>query len=87
MASAINPEPRLKVWGAPSLGVDVVEFSVPENWVDALGGLARASAYLIETGAPPSTAEDNLRVMEVVDATYRSAREGRRVPIEQTPVP
>jgi predicted dehydrogenase len=87
MSYMLRPEPRLKVWGAPSLGADVVEFSVPEHWVDALRELTRAFVRTIETGSPlPSTAEDNLRVMEVLDATYQSAREGRKVRIRQQPV-
>lgn len=82
---SIRPEPIMKVWGAPSLGANVVEYSVPEHWVDALRELTRAFVTAIETNTPPPvTAIDNLRVMEVVDATYRSAREGRLVKIEQT---
>jgi predicted dehydrogenase len=60
---------------------------VPETWVDALGGMTRAFVRACETGTPPPiTGEDNLRVIEVVEAAYRSSREGRRVPITQTPV-
>lgn len=84
MSYAIRPEPKLKVWGAPSLGAEVVEYSVPEHWVDALRELTRAFVTSVETGAPPPvTGEDNLRVMEAVDAAYRSAREGRIVPVER----
>ncbi len=81
------PEPRLLVWGAPSLGASVVEYAIPENWVDALREMARAFVVAAERGTPPPiTGEDNLRVIEVAEATYRSAREGRRVPIEQVAV-
>jgi predicted dehydrogenase len=85
----MRPEPVLKVWGAPNLlGADVVELKVPEHWVDALGGLVQEFVHAIETGtAPAVTAEDNLRVMEVLDATYQSAREGRKVSIVQQPMP
>lgn len=85
---ALTPEPKLKIWGAPVLlGANVVEYSVPENWVDALRELSREFVNAIETGAkPPVTAEDNCRVMEVIDATYQSARESRKVTIRQHPV-
>jgi predicted dehydrogenase len=40
----------------------------------------------VEAGsAPPITGLDNMRVMEVAEATYRSAREGKPVAILQTP--
>jgi len=84
MAYTMRPEPVLKVWGAPSLGANLVEYTIRENWIDALGALAAAFGATISTGAPmPVTAIDNVRVMEVIDATYQSAREGRRVTIEQ----
>jgi myo-inositol 2-dehydrogenase/D-chiro-inositol 1-dehydrogenase len=86
MSYTIKPEPRLKVWGAPSLGADVVEYAVPEHWVDALREMTRAFVRAVETGRPPPVSgEDNMRVIEVVEAAYRSSREGRRVPIHQTP--
>ena len=87
MSYTLVPEPRLKVWGAPSLGPGVVEYSIRDDWVDALGEMTRAFVRACEAGTPPPiTGEDNLRVMEVVEATYRSARESRRVAIERTPV-
>jgi predicted dehydrogenase len=65
----------------------VVEYSVPEHWTVALGELSRAFVDAIETGAtPPVTGEDNYRVMEIIDATYQSARDGRKVTIQQHPV-
>jgi predicted dehydrogenase len=80
------PEPRLKVWGAPSLGAGVVDYAIRDNWVDALGEMTRAFVRACETGTPPPiSGEDNLRVMEVAGAAYRSSREGRRVKIERTP--
>jgi predicted dehydrogenase len=88
MSYSISPEPRLKVWGAPSLGAEVVEFTIDENWVDALGNLSRAFVETIESGEdPPITGVDNMRVMEVVDATYRSAREGRTISVNTRQVP
>jgi predicted dehydrogenase len=84
MAYSIKPEPRLKVWGAPSLGADVVEYAVPEHWVDALRAMTRAFVRSVETDtSPPISGEDNLRVIEVAEAAYRSSREGRRMPILQ----
>lgn len=84
MAYTIRPEPRLKVWGAPTLGAKMVDYAVPESWTDALREMTRAFVGAVETGAPPPvTGEDNLRVMEVVDAVYRSAREGCRVRVER----
>ncbi|MBI3974258.1 MAG: Gfo/Idh/MocA family oxidoreductase [Chloroflexi bacterium] len=78
------PEPRLKVWGAPSLGANVVEYAVPENWVDALREMTRGFVRAVETGtAPPITGEDSMRVIEVSEAAYRSSHEERRVPITQ----
>ena len=87
MAYTLVPEPRLKVWGAPSLGAATVEYAVPEHWVDALGAMTRAFVEAVQAGAPPPiTGEDNMRVIEVVEAAYRSSREGRRVAIARAPV-
>lgn len=87
MSYTMKPEPRLKVWGAPSLGADVVEFAVAEHWADALREMARAFVHAVEAKLlPPITGEDNLRVIEVVEAAYRSSREGRRVEIERVVV-
>lgn len=84
MSYSMRPEPRLKVWGAPSLGAGSVEYALPEHWVDALGGLVRDFVTVVQTGSTPGvSAIDNLRVMEAVDATYQSAREGRRVAIHR----
>ena len=84
MAYTLRPEPKLKVWGPASLGAHIVEYSITENWIDALGELAKAFAATISAGLPAVvTAIDNVRVMEVVDATYQSARESRRVTISQ----
>ncbi len=84
MAYTFRPEPKLKVWGASSVTADVVEYSIRENWIDALGELAKAFATTITTGSPaPVTATDNVRAMEVIDATYQSARESRRVTIDR----
>ncbi len=81
------PEARLLVWGAPSLGADVIDYAIRDNWVDALGEMTRAFVRACETGTPaPITGEDNLRVMEVAAAAYRSAREERRVKIERMPI-
>jgi myo-inositol 2-dehydrogenase/D-chiro-inositol 1-dehydrogenase len=81
------PEPRLKVWGAPSLGAGTVDYAVPESWVDALREMTRAFVRACETGAPPPiSGEDNLRVVEVAEAAYRSSREARRVQIQRVPV-
>src|SRR5262249_22118761 len=83
MAYTLRPEPRLKIWGAPSLGADVVEYSVPEHWVDALREMTRAFVRSVEEGTPPPiTGLDNMRVIEVAEAAYRSSREGKRVKIE-----
>jgi predicted dehydrogenase len=82
MSYRIKPAPRLTVWGAPSLGAAVVEYAVPEHWVDALREMARAFVRSVETGTPPPvTGTDNLRVIEAAEAAYRSSREGRRVAI------
>jgi UDP-N-acetylglucosamine 3-dehydrogenase len=86
MSYRLVPQPRLLVWGTPSLGAGTVEYAVPEDWVDALGAMTRAFVQAAESGSPPPvTGEDNLRVMEVTEATYRAAREGRAVRIEQGP--
>jgi myo-inositol 2-dehydrogenase/D-chiro-inositol 1-dehydrogenase len=87
MSYRIKPEPRLKVWGAPSLGADIAEYAVPEHWVDALREMTRAFVRAVETKTPPPiTGEDNLRVIEVAEAAYRSSREGKRLPIRQVVV-
>ena len=87
MAYNLRPEPRLKVWGAPSLGADVVAYAIAEHWVDALREMTRAFVDTVEGATPPPiTGEDNLRVLEVAEAAYRSSREGRRVPIVQQAV-
>lgn len=84
MSYSLRPEPRLKVWGAPSLGASIVEYALPEHWVDALGELVRDFVTVLRTGSAPAvSAVDNLRVMEVIDATYESARAGKRVAIHQ----
>lgn len=87
MSYKLVPEPRLKVWGAPSLGAGIVDYAIRDNWVDALGEMTRAFVRACETGTPPPiTGEDNLRVMEVAAAAYRSSREARRVKIERMPI-
>jgi predicted dehydrogenase len=49
--------------------------------------MTRAFVHACEAGTlPPITGEDNLRVIEVAEAAYRSSREGRRVKIDQAPV-
>ncbi|MBI2940149.1 MAG: Gfo/Idh/MocA family oxidoreductase [Chloroflexi bacterium] len=86
MSYTIKPEPRLKVWGAPSLGANTVEYAVPEHWLDALREMTRAFVQSVASGAPPPiTGEDNMRVIEVVEAAYRSAREGRGIVINHVP--
>jgi predicted dehydrogenase len=83
MAYTLRPEPRLKIWGASSLGADVVEYSVPEHWVDALREMTRAFVETVRCGGPPPiTGVDNMRVLEVAEAAYRSSREGGRVRVE-----
>lgn len=87
MSYTVKPEPRLKVWGAPSMGADIIEYAVPEHWVDALREMTRAFVHSVQTGTPPPiTGEDNMRVIEAVEAAYRSSREGRRVAIDRVPV-
>lgn len=87
MSYRLVPEPRLKVWGAPSLGAGVIEYTIQDNWVDALGEMTRAFVHACETGTPPPiSGEDNLRAIEVAEAAYRSAREGRRVQIEHVDI-
>jgi UDP-N-acetyl-2-amino-2-deoxyglucuronate dehydrogenase len=83
MRYVMHPEPRLTAWGAESLGGSIVEYSLPEHWVSALGEMTRAFAYSIRTGTqPPVSGEDNLRVIEVAQAAYASARSGVRVSVE-----
>ena len=50
MSYKLVPEPRLKVWGAPSLGAGVVDYAIPDNWVDALREMTRAFVHACETG-------------------------------------
>jgi predicted dehydrogenase len=86
MSYTQRPETRLKVWGAPSLGADAVEYAMPEHWVDALRELTRAFVHAVEQDLPPPiTGEDNMRVIEVAEAAYRSAREGGRVAVVRAP--
>jgi myo-inositol 2-dehydrogenase/D-chiro-inositol 1-dehydrogenase len=83
MTYTLRPEPKLKVWGAPSLGAEIVEYSVPEHWTDALREMTRAFVQSVEQGTPPPiTGLDNMRVIEVAEAAYRSSREERRVRID-----
>ncbi len=84
MSYTMTPEPRLKVWGAPSLGAGTVEYAVSESWVDALREMTRAFVQAVQTNSPPPiTGLDNMRVIEAAEAAYRSSREGRRVQISQ----
>jgi predicted dehydrogenase len=82
MTYSLRPEARLRIWGAPSLGADVVEYAIPEHWVDALREMTRAFARAVQEGTPPPISGlDNMRVIEVAEAAYRSSRDGRRVAI------
>jgi predicted dehydrogenase len=59
---------------------------MPEHWVDALRELTRAFVHAVEQDLPPPiTGEDNMRVIEVAEAAYRSAREGGRVAVVRAP--
>jgi len=84
MSYTMTPEPRLKVWGAPSLGAGTVEYAVSESWVDALREMTMAFVQAVQTNRPPPiTGLDNMRVIELAEAAYRSSREGKRVQITQ----
>lgn len=88
MSYSIHPHPQLRVWGAPSLGADLVDYVVGEDWTEAIGRMTEAFAESLRNGTPPPiTGEDNLRVMEVVEAAYRSAREDHGLAITLTTTP
>ena len=60
---------------------------MPEHWVGALGLMIEAFVFAVRGGdSPPVTGEDNLRVIEVIEAAYRSSAESRRVSIDLVPV-
>lgn len=71
-------------WGAPRLSVIDADGTqrTPDLDYDAAPSTVEAFVEAIETGDPPATAEDALRVTALLEAAYESARTGERVDVE-----
>ena len=79
-----RPRANLRVWGAPSLGSDVVEYHLEDAWDVAMGEMTRAWVKAaVEDTEPPITGLDGLRVMEAVLAAYESSAAEKRVKLRQ----
>ncbi|MDA0334855.1 MAG: Gfo/Idh/MocA family oxidoreductase [bacterium] len=75
-----RPRATLRVWGAPSLGADVVEYQLDDSWDVAMGAMTRAWVEAAQTGTPPpQTGLDGLRVMEASLAAYDSSAQEKRI--------
>ena len=70
----------MRVWGAPSLGADYVEYEIEDSWDVAMGEMTRAwvESALNDT-EPPITGMDGLLVMEATIASYESSRLEKRI--------
>ncbi len=80
MAFSWRPKSLLRVWGAPSLGADYVEYEIEDSWDVAMGEMTRAwvESALNDT-EPPITGMDGLLVMEATIASYESSRLEKRI--------
>jgi predicted dehydrogenase len=75
-----RPHANLRVWGAPSLGADVVEYQLDDSWDVAMGAMAHAWIEAAQTGAPPpQSGLDGLLVMEASIAAYESSAQEKRI--------
>lgn len=80
MVFSWRPKASLRVWGAPSLGADVVDYHLEDSWDAAMGQMTRAWVEAAQTGqTPPQTGLDGLRVLEACLAAYESSAHARRV--------
>ena len=79
-----KPRASLRVWGAPSLGADSVEYHLEDSWDVAMGAMTRAwvEAALNNT-EPPQTGQDGLRVIEAALAAYESSRLEKRIKLRK----
>ena len=76
-----RPKANLRVWGAPSLGSDIVEYHLLEDsWDIAMGAMAKAWIEAAQAGTPPpQSGLDGLRVIEASLAAYESSMQEKRV--------
>lgn len=75
-----RPKASLRVWGAPSLGSDVVEYHLDDSWDVAMGAMTRDWVEAAQNGTPPpQTGLDGLLVLEASLAAYESSAGEKRV--------
>ena len=79
-----RPRAVLRVWGAPSLGADLVEYHLEDSWDVAMGEMTRAwvESALNDTDSP-MTGLDGLRVLEASLAAYESSAAEKRVKLRE----
>jgi predicted dehydrogenase len=79
-----QPRSSLRVWGAPSLGADAVEYHLEDSWDVAMGAMTRDWVEAaLQRAEPPQTGLDGLRVLEAALAAYESSRLEKRVKIRE----
>lgn len=75
-----RPKANLRVWGAPSLGSEIVEYHLEDSWDIAMGAMTKAWITAAQTGTPPpQSGLDGLRVLEASLAAYESSAQEKRV--------
>lgn len=88
MSFSWQPQALLRVWGAPSLGAEMVEYRPKDSWYEAMGDMTRAWVVAATEGTPPDvTGLDGLLVMEASLAAYESSRAEKRIrlrPVESS---
>lgn len=88
MAFSWRPKAILRVWGAPSLGSDYVEYQLEDSWDVAMGEMTRAWVEAALSGRPPAiTGLDGLRVIEASVAAYESSRLEKRIKLRSLRLP
>ena len=79
-----RPKANLRVWGAPSLGSEIVEYQLDDSWDTAMGEMTRAWIEAVESDTPPpQSGLDGLRVMEASLAAYESSAQEKRVRLRE----
>lgn len=89
-ASLVVEQQALTMVRADAGGSQLVKPTIPNGWPEALlnafADQAANFAAAIRDGAAPLTPPgDALLIMRLIDGLYRSAREGREIPIDEPP--